>query len=123
MSAMDVGLHLSPQEALARDLIMQRVAARHRAERRRHPSRAALLLRSLADRLDHSDQAQGAQSLAPTHVSRSQVAAVAPGPHPTQTGRQAGPQSGPEGASQAGPHAGQPRPWSSPVRRAPHRHS
>ena len=77
MSATDVGLHLSPQEALARDLIMQRVAARHRAERRRHPSRAALLLRSLADRLDHSDQAQGAQSLAPTHVSRSQVAAVA----------------------------------------------
>ena len=123
MSATDVGLHLSPQEALALDLIMQRVAARHRAERRRHPSRAALLLRSLADRLDHSDQAQGAQSLAPTHVSRSQVAAVAPGPHPTQTGRQAGPQSGPEGASQAGPHAGQPRPWSAPVRRAPHRHS
>jgi hypothetical protein len=52
-------LSLSPQEALARDRIVERVAARHHAPKvgrtRRHV-RAALLLRSLAERLDPSVQ-------------------------------------------------------------------
>jgi len=44
---------LTPQEALARQLIVERVAARRHAPRetKRH-IRAALLLRSLAERLD-----------------------------------------------------------------------
>jgi hypothetical protein len=51
-------LSLTPQEALARELILERSAARHHAPRqalrtRRH-IRAALLLRSLAERLDPS---------------------------------------------------------------------
>lgn len=49
-------LSLSPQEALARELIIERSAARHHAPKpaartRRHV-RAALLLRTLAERLD-----------------------------------------------------------------------
>ncbi len=55
MSTVDRGLHLTLQESLARDLIVERVARRHRASRRR-PSRAAMILRSLADRLDHSER-------------------------------------------------------------------
>jgi hypothetical protein len=53
MSAVNGAMTLSPQEALARDLIVQRSAARHHAPRRvtRHV-RAALLLRRLAERLD-----------------------------------------------------------------------
>ncbi|GAB3872889.1 hypothetical protein [Terrabacter terrigena] len=48
---------LSPQEALARELIVERVAARPHAPRaaRVRPSvRAALLLRDIAERLDPS---------------------------------------------------------------------
>ena len=53
MSTVNGAMTLSPQEALARDLIVQRSAARHHAPRRvtRHV-RAALLLRRLAERLD-----------------------------------------------------------------------
>jgi len=50
-------LSLSPQEAIARDRIVERVAARHhapKAGRTRRHVRAALLLRSLAERLDPS---------------------------------------------------------------------
>jgi hypothetical protein len=61
MSAVDRGLHLTLQESLARDLIVERVARRHRASRRR-PSRAAMILRSLADRLDHSERVDCAPS-------------------------------------------------------------
>ena len=52
-------LSLSPQETIARDRIAGQVAARHRAprpERTRPHVRAALLLRSLAERLDPSVQ-------------------------------------------------------------------
>ena len=85
---------LTSQEALARDLIGERVAARHHAPKaqggsRRH-TRAALLLRRLAERLDPSAQQTG----------------PAPQPHPAPA-----------------PHAGSPRPWSAAPRRAPHRHS
>ncbi|HSU75361.1 MAG TPA: hypothetical protein VLI66_10495 [Terrabacter sp.] len=85
---------LTSQEALARDLIGERVAARHHAPKaqggsRRH-TRAALLLRRLAERLDPSAQPTG----------------PAPQPHPAPA-----------------PHAGSPRPWSAAPRRAPHRHS
>ncbi|GAA2029988.1 hypothetical protein GCM10009740_19570 [Terrabacter terrae] len=87
---------LTSQEALARDLIGERVAARHHAPRaqggsRRH-TRAALLLRRLADRLDSSAQPTGP--------------ATQPEPHPVPA-----------------PHAGSPRPWSAAPRRAAHRHS
>jgi hypothetical protein len=99
MSTVDRGLHLTLQESLARDLIVERVARRHRASRRR-PSRAALLLRSIADRLDHSDG----------------------GADREQTPR-AGLTVGAPRVAAARPHAGQPRPWSAQPRRAPHRHS
>lgn len=89
---------LSPQEAIARELIIERVAAAHhahhapkRAGRIRRHVRAALFLRSLAERLDP-----------PSERPAAGVAAVQP-------------------------HAGSPRPWSAErrptVRRAPHRHS
>jgi len=88
-------LSLSPQEAIARDRIVERVAARHHAPKvgrtRRHV-RAALLLRSLAERLDPSAERPGRADL---HVL--------PAPH--------------------APHAGSPRPWTAAPRRAPHRHS
>jgi len=93
---------LSPQEAIARELIIERVAAAHhahhahhapkRAGRIRRHVRAALFLRSLAERLDPPSERPAAAG----------VAAVQP-------------------------HAGSPRPWSAErrptVRRAPHRHS
>ncbi|HYQ31707.1 MAG TPA: hypothetical protein VEQ83_00720 [Lapillicoccus sp.] len=87
---------LTPQEAIARDRIVERVAAAHHAHHvpkqvgriRRHV-RAALLLRSLAERLD------------PT----AERPAPASGPHPAPA-----------------PHAGS-RPWAAAPRRAPHRHS
>ncbi|HET8987069.1 MAG TPA: hypothetical protein VFN43_01040 [Humibacillus sp.] len=106
MSAGDAGLRLTPQETLARELIMERVAARHRAQRRRHPSRTALLLRSLADRLDRAEQSDGTSAFTPTAHPRGRFAPVV-GPH----------------AIADGPHAGQRRPWSATARRAPHRHS
>lgn len=85
---------LSPQEALARGLIGERVAARHHAPRpqarSRRSVRAALLLRRLAERLDPSSQ-PARQVTPPRHA-------------PT-------------------PYAGSPRPWSAAPRRAPHRHS
>ncbi|KRB47370.1 MULTISPECIES: hypothetical protein [unclassified Terrabacter] len=66
-------LSLSPQEAIARDRIVERVASRHHAPKvgriRRHV-RAALLLRSLAERLDPSVQSPHRADL---HV--------VPGPH------------------------------------------
>jgi hypothetical protein len=56
-------LSLTPQEALARDLILERSAARHHAPRRaarvRRHIRAALLLRSLAERLDPTVETAG----------------------------------------------------------------
>jgi len=105
MSTADTGLRLSPHEALARDLIMERVAARHRAHGRRHPSRTAVLLRSLADRLDKSDHADQADR-----------------PHEVALRQHAGPAD--EVAHAAHPaHFGQPRPWAPASRRAPHRHS
>ncbi|GAA2741087.1 hypothetical protein GCM10009868_05820 [Terrabacter aerolatus] len=89
-------LSLTPQEAIARDRIVERVAAAHRSERaprhstrtRRHV-RAALLLRSLAQRLDPV-------------ADRPEKAALHAVP---------------------APHAGSPRPWTAAPRRAPHRHS
>jgi hypothetical protein len=58
-------LSLTQQEALARELILERSAARHHAPRqvvrtRRH-IRAALLLRSLAERLDPTVEMAGRQ--------------------------------------------------------------
>ncbi|WP_404389199.1 hypothetical protein [Humibacillus xanthopallidus] len=94
MRPADVSLRLTPQETLARDLIHERAAVRHRALRRRHPSRAALLLRSLADRLDQSGHSELSE-------------------HPGRV----------DCAHAAGARVVQPRPWSATVRRAPHRHS
>lgn len=88
-------LSLTLQEAVARDRIVERIAAaqqaqhapRHGSRTRRHV-RAALLLRSLAERLDPAGQA-----------------AADPGrPHVPA------------------PHAGSPRPWTAAPRRAPRRH-
>jgi hypothetical protein len=110
MSTVGTGLRLSPQESLARDLIMERVAARHRAQRRHHPSRTAGLLRSLADRLDHTGRSDRAASDA---AASEAPAAVAP---------RAATKAARSGLHE-GPHAGQPRPWSATARRAPHRHS
>ncbi|GAA3692321.1 hypothetical protein GCM10022399_05610 [Terrabacter ginsenosidimutans] len=86
-------LSLSLQEAIARDRIDERVAARHHVPRqtgrtRRHV-RAALLLRSLAERLDPTAERQ---------ATTEQHLPVAP-------------------------HVGSPRPWTAAPRRAPHRHS
>jgi hypothetical protein len=86
-------LSLSLQEAIARDRIDERVAARHHVPRqtgrtRRHV-RAALLLRSLAERLDPTAERQATTE---QHLP-------------------------------AAPHAGSPRPWTAAPRRAPHRHS
>ena len=88
---------LTPQEAIARDRIVERVAAAHHAHHvpkqvgriRRHV-RAALLLRSLAERLDPTAER-------PARADSSQHVAPAL-------------------------HAG-PRPWTATPRRAPHRHS
>ncbi|MBC9820850.1 hypothetical protein [Terrabacter sp. MAHUQ-38] len=69
-------LSFTPQEALARELILERSAARHHAPRqaprtRRHV-RAALLLRSLAERLDPSAGTAGRPSRrAPVPHARS----------------------------------------------------
>ena len=111
MSTVGTGLRLSPQESLARDLIIERVAARHRAQRRRHPSRTAGLLRSLADRLDHTDHTDRPDR--PDSTASDAAATAAP--------RAVAPAAG--AALHEGPHAGQPRPWSATVRRAPHRHT
>jgi hypothetical protein len=89
--------NLTPQEAIARDRIVERVAAAHHAHHvpkqagriRRHV-RAALLLRSLAERLD------------PT-IERPARAGSSPHVAPVL-------------------HAG-PRPWTAAPRRTPHRHS
>lgn len=95
-SGSTVGLSL--QEALARELIHQRVAERHhvpKPTRVRRGVRAAHLLRSIAERLDPAAAAQTTPAGAP--------------------------------ATAVSPHAGSPRPWSAQprpaVRRAPHRHS
>ncbi|GAB3078537.1 hypothetical protein GCM10027053_48570 [Intrasporangium mesophilum] len=100
MSTPTGGVALTPHEALARQIIVQRVAAKHHAPRttRRH-IRAALLLRSLAERLDPPAQPEGEGRM----------------PHGAQ----------PHAASRlglAGAHAGAPRPWSA-APRAAHRHS
>jgi hypothetical protein len=84
-------MSLTPQEALAREIIMERSAARHHAPKqtvrtRRHV-RAALLLRGLAERLDPT--AERPAAAAPSH------------PAPV-------------------PHAGSPRPWSAAPRRPAH---
>ena len=89
-------LSLSLQEAIARDRIDERVAARHHVPRqtgrtRRHV-RAALLLRGLAERLDPT---AGRQATTEQHLPPALPA----------------------------PHAGSPRPWTAAPRRAPHRHS
>ena len=88
--------NLTPQEAIARDRIVERVAAAHHAHHLPKPTgrirrhiRAALLLRSLAERLDPSAERPGRADL---HVVPA-------------------------------PHAGSPRPWTAAPRRAPHRHS
>ncbi|TQM57478.1 hypothetical protein [Humibacillus xanthopallidus] len=116
MSTAGTGLHLSPQEALARDLIMERVAARHRAQRRHRPSRAAVLLRSLADRLDHTDHTDHADRSDHTDRSDAGRAERAAGSGPGSA------LDSPRPVRHDGPHPGQPRPWSATVR-APHRHS
>jgi hypothetical protein len=96
MSTFGGAVSLSPQETIARGIVVERVAAAHHAhhapkrERARRHVRAALLLRSLAERLDPSAQRQDHSAEAPLT-----------------------------------PHAGSPRPWSpqprAVVRRAPHR--
>src|SRR4051812_47242337 len=93
---------LTPQEAIARDVIAVRTATRHPAPRpagrpRRHV-RAALLLRSLADRLDPSAE-RPARAGRSTGTGRAELHAV-PAPHATSA-----------------------RPWTAAPRRAPHRHS
>lgn len=92
-------LGLTPTEAIARDRIVERVAAAHHAQqaprhgaRTRRHVRAALLLRSLAERLDPA-------------------------------ARPAGPERRPAPPSVPAPHAGSPRPWTAAPRRAPHRHT
>ena len=89
--------NLTPQEAIARDRIVERVAAAQHAHhvppqagRTRRHVRAALLLRSLAERLDPTGE---------------RPAAAGSGPHPAPAR-----------------HAG-PRPWAAATRRVPHRHS
>jgi hypothetical protein len=119
MSTAGTGLHLSPQEALARDLIMERVAARHRAQRRRRPSRAAVLLRSLADRLDHTDHTDRSDAVRAERAAGPGPRSALDAPRPV---RHDGPHEGPHDGPHDGPHPGQPRPWSATVR-APHRHS
>ena len=95
------GVSLTPQEALARDLIVQRVAARHHTSRPRGRSRrhlrAALLLRRLAERLDPPTERSAEPS-----VAQPRIASVHALP---------------------APRTGGPRPWSAAPRRAPHRHS
>jgi hypothetical protein len=106
---------LTPQEALARDLIGERVAARHHApkaqgSRRRHArrhTRAALLLRRLAERLDPS-VVRDAGDAHDVHDAGRVAGAVAD----ATPGRLSG-----------APHAGSPRPWSAAPRRTPHRQS
>jgi len=72
MSTVNGAMTLSPQEALARDLIVQRSAARHHAPRRvtRHV-RAALLLRRLAERLDPAARHDDAESARTLHADRT----------------------------------------------------
>ncbi|WP_330474934.1 hypothetical protein [Terrabacter sp. C0L_2] len=89
-------MSLSLQEAVARERIVERVAAAHHAQpaarhagRIRRHVRAALLLRSLAERLDPAAEP-----------------APVPPHHPVTA-----------------PHAGSPRPWTAAPRRTPHRHS
>lgn len=106
---------LTPQEALARDLIVERVAARHhapKAQGRRHRharrhTRAALLLRRLAERLDPSvvRDARDARDVHDAGRAAGAVAAATPG-------RLSG-----------APHVGSPRPWSAAPRRTPRRPS
>ncbi|MER7072230.1 hypothetical protein [Terrabacter sp. NPDC000476] len=95
---------LTPQEALARELIVERSAARHHAPKqgrtRRHV-RAALLLRGLAERLDPVAER-------PRHADR-------PAPHRAQ--------SRPDLHVVTAVHAGNPRPWTAVPRRSPHRHT
>jgi hypothetical protein len=100
MSNPTAAVSLSPHEALARQIIVQRVSAKHHAPRttRRHV-RAALLLRSLAARLDPPAQPEGEGRM--PH-----------GAHPHAAPRPA----------LAGTHAGAPRPWSA-APRATHRHT
>src|SRR4051812_49973083 len=93
---------LTPQEAIARDVIALRTATRHHAPKpagrpRRHV-RAALLLRSLAERLDPSAE-RPARPRRSTATRRVELHAV-PAPHATSA----------------------PPPTAAP-RRAPHRHS
>ena len=103
---------LTPQEALARDVIAQRVTARHHAPKaqgtrrdaRRH-TRAALLLRRLAERLDPSAVRDGRDVGRGNGQAAEAVAGTAPG------------------HLHGAPHAGSPRPWTAAPRRAPHRHS
>ena len=119
MSTASTGLRLSPQEALARDLIMERVAARHRAQRRRHPSRAAVLLRSIADRLDRTGRLDHTDDAERSDLGHSRRPAAVAGPHAVPAATRTGLHDNPHD----GPHAGQPRPWAATPRRAPHRHS
>lgn len=110
---------LTPQEALARDLIGERVAARHHApkaqgSRRRHVrrhTRAALLLRRLAERLDPS-VVRDAGDAHDVHGAGRVAGAVAGAVADATPGRLSG-----------APHAGSPRPWSAAPRRTPHRQS
>ncbi len=102
-SSIGTTVGLSLQEAVARELIHERVAVRHhapKAARTRRGVRAAHFLRSLAERLDPA----AADRTAPAGAPATAVA----------------------------PHAGSPRPWSAQPRpaqprpagrRAPHRHS
>ncbi|GAA1981570.1 hypothetical protein GCM10009817_23480 [Terrabacter lapilli] len=109
---------LTPQEALARDLIVERVATRHHAPKaqgsRRHSrrhTRAALLLRRLAERLDPSvvRDARDAREGRGAGGAAGAVAGAVAGATPGRLG--------------GAPHAGRPRPWSAAPRPAQHRRS
>ena len=99
MSTADGAIGRSLQEALARQLVAERVAPRHHAPRRaRRHTRAALVLRRLAERLDPATQ-------------HGDVIGHESAAHPSPY------------ASAGTPNARAPRPWSAQPRRAPHRNS
>ena len=114
MTPIEGGLRLTPHEALARDLIIERCSAPRRASRAsssgltRVPRRAALLLRSLADRLDHGNDH------GPDHGPVMEMS-LAP--------RVASCPTAPEPAAPAPAHPSAPRPWSPAPRPTPHRHT
>ena len=118
MTRIESGLRLTPHEALARDLIIERCSAPRRTIRASSSGttpvqrRAALLLRSLADRLDHGPEHGPEYGPVDGSVMETCLAPrVASGPTAL------------EPAAPARAHRGVPRPWSPAPRPTPHRHT